>query len=173
MKYIVIAIVFLVGFLSWQDRQENIIEISKGNYTEMSFLDDIGAAISGHIEDYKNRNKSDEFVNGLIESKLEFTYSKDSIHYANGSAEIIYKDGIRFIQLLSDFEAGFAPDLYILTSNDLIKTQEDLDNAKKDNLQKLKKGSGASYYQVEGDFKSVVIWCKRFNQLMGSAIVSN
>jgi len=73
--------------------------------------------------------------------------------------------------LNEDFEAGLAPDLYIFTSTDVIDSQSALDKTKKMNLIKLKKGSGASFYEVEGNIKSIVIWCQAFNQWMGSAIL--
>ena len=171
-KYIIIGIIFVIGVLSWNDRQKNIISISNGENIQVSFFSDAWDAITGHIEDIEDRQKSDKFINGLIESKAKFEYTKDSIHWAEGSVEVIYKDGLRFVQLLSDFEAGLAPDLYIFTSNKEIKTQSDLDASTKENLHKLYKGSGASYYEVSGDIKSIVIWCKRFNQFMGSAIIN-
>ena len=168
---IIIPTVFLLGIWGWNERQSNLISISKGDGVQLSFIDDIKDAITGHIDDYKDRQKDDEFISGLINKSGKFTNVKDSIHWAEGSFEIIYKDGLQYIQLLSDFEAGLAPDLYIFTSPKVLKNQADIDQNQKFNLTKLKKGSGASYYLVEGDIKSIVIWCQRFNQFMGSANV--
>ena len=172
MKYIIIAIIFVIGVISWNDRQKNIISISNGENIQMSFFGDIFDAFKGHIEDIEDRQKDDQFINGEIISKAKFEYTKDSIHWAEGSLEIVNNNGKKYIQLLSDFDSGLAPDLYIFTSNKEIKTQSDLDAAEKMNLKKLYKGSGASYYEVSGDIKSIVIWCKRFNQFMGSAIIN-
>ena len=172
MKYLIILGIFIIGVLSWNDRQKNIISISNGENIQVSFIDDIFDAVKGHIEDIEDRQKDDSFINGEIESNWKFKYTKDSIHWAEGSAEIVNHNGTKFIQLLSDFDSGLAPDLYIFTSSDIIKTQEDLDKTKKQNLRKLIKGSGASFYQIDNsDIKSIVIWCKRFNQFMGSAII--
>ena len=171
-KYlIIIPTIFLLGIWGWNERQTNIISISAGNGVQVSFLDDIKDAITGHIDDVIDRQKEDKFIDGLIETSTTFTNVKDNIHWAKGSVEIIYKDGLRYIQLGSDFEAGLAPDLYIYTSPKILKNQADIDQNQKFNLTKLTKGSGASYYLITGDVKSIVIWCQRFNQFMGSANV--
>ena len=170
---LIFFIMFILGLGAWDIRQNNIKSISMGMPSaEAGILEDIGAAIGGHIDDVADRLKDDEFIPGDRIDNFEFTYSKDSIHYANGSGEIVVKDGKTYIQLNEDFSAGLAPDLYIFTSNKRITTQADVNRAEKMNLTKLKKGSGASYYEIDPkDVKSIVIWCKRFNQLMGSAIV--
>lgn len=169
--FIIIPTIFLLGIWGWNERQSNLISISSGQGVQVSFLSDAWDAFTGHIEDIQDRQKEDKFINGLIETSTTFTNVKDSIHWAEGSVEIIYKDGLRYIQLGSDFEAGLAPDLYIFTSPKVLKNQADIDQSQKFNLTKLSKGSGASYYLVSGDIKSIVIWCKQFNQFMGSANV--
>ena len=163
-------IMFLLGWGAWDIRQNNIKTISSGE-VHAGILDDITTAVTGHINDVIDRQKDDEFISGNIIKKAEFTLSKDSIHYVNGSLQVIESKGKTYIQLNEDFASGLAPDLYILTSEDIIDSQSDLDNTNKMNLIKLKKGSGASYYEVEGNIKSVVIWCQAFNQWMGSAIL--
>ena len=169
---IIFFIIFLVGLGAWDIRQSNIKNISLGMPTaNAGILDDIGAAIGGHIDDFKDRSKADEFISGTTIKSGEFTYTKDPVHYAEGDVMLIEKDGETYVQLGTNFVAGFAPDLYIYTSTSTITSQSDVDLITKTNLQKLTKGSSASYYKVTGDVKSVVIWCKRFNQFMGSAIV--
>lgn len=167
---LIFFIVFVLGLGAWDIRQNNIKSIVSG--ANAGILDDIKDAITGHAEDLYDRVLEDDtFITGIVIKSGEFTYSKDSIHWANGSLDIIEKNGKTYIQLNKDFESGIAPDLYLFTSKSEIKTQGDVDISTKDNLIKLTKGSGASFYEVKGDFKSVVIWCKRFNQLMGSAVL--
>ena len=171
---LVFFIIALMTLGAWDIRQNNIKSISMGMPSaNAGILEDIGAAIGGHIDDVTDRFKDDEFIPGDRIADFEFTYSKDSIHYANGTGEIVYENGQAYIQLNEDFAAGLAPDLYIFTSEKRITNQADVNRAVKMNLTKLKKGSGASYYKIDNhrNVKSIVIWCKRFNQLMGSAIV--
>jgi len=169
---LIFFIVFLLGFGAWDIRQNNIKTISSGE-VHAGILDDITTAITGHYNDAKERLfVEDEIISGTILAESEFTLSKDSIHWAEGSVSIIEADdGKKYIQLGKDFEAGLAPDLYIFTSTDLIDSQSALDKATRFNLYKLKKGSGASVYQVTGNIKSIVIWCSAFNQWMGTAVV--
>ena len=171
MWIVIIAIVFILGFGAWDIRNNNIKSIASGQ-AHASIFTDAWDAITGHVDDVVDRQKDDEFINGEIIKQSTFEFTKDSIHWAEGSVEIIKnKDGY-FIQLGKDFEAGLAPDLYIFTSKNKIVNQEDVNNASKDNLKKLVKGSGASYYYIPSkDIKSIVIWCKQFNQFMGSAHV--
>ena len=177
-KIIAGIIFFLVALLtwgSWDIRQNNIKSIASGMGTSANagLLDDITAAVGGHISDVIDRSKDDEFIPGNTITKSEFTLSKDSIHWAEGGVSLVYDKGLTYIQLEPDFEAGLAPDLYIFTSKDRIDSQSALNRTEKLNLTKLKKGSGASYYLLDDveDIKSIVIWCKRFNQWMGSAII--
>lgn len=167
--------VFIIGLGAWDIRQSNIKSIVSGNTAQAGIFDDITNAIDGHIHDIKDRILvDDQFITGDVISESKFTYSKDSIHWANGTVKIVEANGKYYIQLGEDFEAGLAPDLYILTSESVIKTQTDLDLAKKDNLIKLAKGKGATVYEITNveDINSIVIWCQRFNQLMGSSVIS-
>jgi len=170
---VILFIIFILGFGAWDIRQSNLISISSGK-AHAGIIDDITTAITGHVKDIKDRVLTDdEFVEGKVISESEFTLTKDSIHWAKGGVKIIEMNNDKYIQLNEDFEAGLAPDLYIFTSTDIIDSQSDLDKTVKSNLIKLKKGSGASIYKVSGDIKSIVIWCKAFNQWMGTAVVQN
>ena len=169
-------IMFLLGWGAWDIRQNNIKTISSGE-AHAGIFDDIKDAITGHIEDYNDRSKEDQFVKGATWQKSKFTWSSDSIHYANGSAFIIKnKDGKYFVQLGKDFNAGFAPDLYIYLAEGHISSDDEFKQAKKIELSKLIKGEGASYYDITSYFNefdkkefSVVIHCKRFNEPMGAS----
>ena len=169
---LIFFIVLLLGLGAWDIRQNNIKTIVSGQ-AHAGIFDDISTAIKGHIDDVIDRQKDDEFITGEVKAKGEFTLSKDSIHWAEGSVQVIEKEGKMFIQLGEDFEAGLAPDLYIFTSKDVIDSQSALDKTYKANLQKLVKGSGASFYDIHhrSKVKSIVIWCQAFNQWMGTAII--
>ena len=164
-------IMFLLGWGSWDIRQNNIKTIVSGE-AHAGIFDDILDAAKGHTNDIIERiTVDDEFVTGDVVKSGEFTLTKDSIHWAKGGVQVIDMNGKTYIQLDETFEAGLAPDLYVFTSDKTIDSQQALNRDVKSNLQKLNKGSGASIYEVTGDIKSIVIWCQAFNQWMGTAIV--
>lgn len=144
--------------------------------SKASFFDGLSDAITGHIEDIKDRNKADTFVDGDVMKSSTFTWSSDPVHYADGGVTIVEKDGEKFVQLGKDFNAGFAPDLYIYLAEGHIKSDYAFNQARKLELGKLIKGEGASYYKIPSYLHSyadenfsVVIHCKRFNEPMGAA----
>ncbi len=146
------------------------------NEVRAGVFDDIRAAIAGHASDIKERLfVEEEFISGNNVASSEFKYTKDAAHWAEGSVSIIEEDGKKYLQLHGDFKAGLAPDLYVYISSDIIKSQADFDTLWVVELAKLKKGSGASYYEIETalDIKSIIIQCKRFNQFMGSALIES
>ena len=131
-------------------------------------------AVIGHTQDIRDRIfTGNEYVDGYGLNKTSFEYSKDTIHWAKGTASIRKNNRGYFVQLHTDFNTGFAPDLYVVLVDKEVKSQSDLDSANKSILYKLRKPNGASYYQFQPEtkVKSVVIWCKRFNEWMGSAIL--
>ena len=176
---LVIFIVFLLGVGSWDIRQNNIKSISLGNAAHAGIFDDISDAISGHYNDAVDRLKDDEVIDGrTIINQSSFTWSSDSIHYANGSVDIVKVNDKFYVQLNKDFNAGFAPDLYVYLTKGHIKSDSQFKNeTMKLELGKLVKGSGASYYEVPSHLSkyatavpfSVVIHCKRFDEPMGAA----
>ena len=146
------------------------------NESKAGIFDSIRDAVTGHVEDVKDRYLiDDEYVAG---DKIKFSvadWSSDSVHYIDGAASIIRNDDGVFVQLEDDFKAGLAPDLYVYIAKGHIDTDAEFVNGTKLELGKLTKGSGASFYKIpsylegySGEKFSVVIHCKRFNEPMGS-----
>ena len=172
---LIIFIVFVLGLGAWDIRQNNIKTIVSGQ-AHAGILDDIKDAITGHIDDYNDRKKSDQFIDGEIVKKSEFSWSSDSIHYATGNVEIINNNNDLYVQLEQNFNAGFAPDLYIYVAKGHITSDDGFRNAQKMEIGKLIKGEGASYYKVPEVLEqfinekfSIVIHCKRFDEPMGAS----
>ena len=181
---LIFFIIFLLGVGSWDIRNNNIKSISLGNAAHAGIFDDIKDAISGHIDDVKDRLKDDQHIMGITLNESTFSWSSDSIHYANGSVKIVHKplSSEYYVQLNEDFSAGLAPDLYIYLAPGHITSDAEFVNGDKLELGKLVKGSGASYYKIPDEIIkkyankqyenmpfSVVIHCKRFNEPMGAA----
>jgi hypothetical protein len=97
----------------------------------------------------------------------EFVGVNDGIHNAEGMAKVIQLDDASMILRLENFKATNGPDLYVYLSTD---------NSASDfvNLGRLKGNIGNQNYDIpEGTdlsrYNSVLIWCKAFSVLFGSA----
>ena len=144
-------------------------------------LDDIGAAIKGHVDDVKSRiNATDEVIDAVTTyTSGEFRpddIGSDFLHNGSGSVSIVDDiNGDTYIQLGSDFKSTPGPDyhVYISTSTGIVD-EESFYASVQIEVGELKAGSGATYYKLpEGvsvfDVKSVTIWCKRFGAFITSA----
>ena len=146
--------------------------------------DTIKDAITGHTADVIERvTVEDAIAPGFVEASNNFRENdrgQDAAHWVKGTAQVIRDPatGKSYVQLQSNFKAGLAPDLYIYvsTENHYIQDEADFTRYKQIELGKLTKGSGASFYELPStikaqDIESITIWCKRFNQFMGSTDV--
>ena len=147
--------------------------------------DTIKDAITGHTADVIERVtvRRLAIAPGFVEASNNFRENdrgQDAAHWVKGTAQVIRDPatGKSYVQLQSNFKAGLAPDLYIYvsTENHYIQDEADFTRYKQIELGKLTKGSGASFYELPStiraqDVQSITIWCKRFNQFMGSTDV--
>ena len=150
---------------------------------QAGILDDIKTAITGHVEDAKSRFTDDEIIESmiLISDGIfdETADGQDFAHWAKGSVSIVHgDDGKNYVQLNSDFNSGPLPDghVYISLLDSDINNESDFNFDTQIDLGKLKKGKGASYYEIPNHLpasliKSVTIWCKAFSEYIGSADV--
>jgi len=90
----------------------------------------------------------------------------DSFHKVSGKAKII-SDGVESYLRLEDFQATNGPDLYVYLSTDTGASDFV-------SLGRLKGNVGNQNYELSEDvdlekYDNVLIWCKRFSTLFGSA----
>ena len=146
--------------------------------------DNISVAIVGHIDDAVSRvTVEDELIGGYMYKRNTFfedPKGEDAFHWAEGTVEIRIdvREGIAYIQLGEDFNSGPLPDghVYISTIDYNIQDESDFNLENQIDLGKLKKGNGASWYEIPAnvgpvDIASVTIWCKAFGEYIGSANV--
>lgn len=180
MKYmiaIIVAIMGFAGFLLYKD------SVNKFDPTG-TFFAPITTAVTGHIEDVTSRFTDDELVEYKFEISTgifdETAEGQDLAHWATGSVIIVQTlDGKSYVQLNPDFNSGPLPDgyVYISVTNNDINNEADFWNSQPIELGKLKKGSGASYYEIPDHISphlvlSVTVWCKAFGEYIGSADVN-
>lgn len=146
--------------------------------TQAGFLDDIADAIVGHTKDAVGRLKEDAV---LEEAEVIRTASfrsddpgNDLAHQGSGEVSIVRKNGQYFIQFHENFDSSFAPDprIYLGTEADIVDA-DSFHASIRYQLGLLEKGSGASFYAIEGfdpdSIRSVTIWCERFSKFITSA----
>ena len=94
-------------------------------------------------------------------------------HPTQGRASIIEEDGIKYLEISSDFQTDEGPALEVILHNSPTvgtKVQE----GEYVNLGTLKAVSGSQRYQIPQDlsldeYQSVAIWCQEFNVTFGYA----
>lgn len=92
-----------------------------------------------------------------------------------GKAQIITKEGKRYLVLDQTFQSDNGPDLFVLLHNEA-KPSSYGNNFH--NLGRLQKASGTQSYEIPAEVnlseaKSVVIWCRQFNVTFGYATLGS
>jgi hypothetical protein len=96
-----------------------------------------------------------------------FVGINDGIHNAEGVAKILYSQGGNNVLRLEEFKSTNGPDLYVYLSTD--KQASDFVS-----LGKLKANIGNQNYEIPSGtdlskYDTVLVWCKQFSVLFGSA----
>jgi hypothetical protein len=96
-----------------------------------------------------------------------FVGINDGIHNAEGVAKILYSQGGNNVLRLEEFKSTNGPDLYVYLSTD--KQASDFVS-----LGRLKANIGNQNYDIPSGtdlskYDTVLVWCKQFSVLFGSA----
>jgi hypothetical protein len=124
-------------------------------------------------EDRKVKTMMEETIEELVVVSYAgaFTGAGDGIHDAQGDAYTIpLEDGSNVLRL-ENFQSTNGPDLFVYLSTDE-NTSEFI------NLGALKANNGNQNYEIPDDtdldkYNKVLIWCKSFSVLFGSAELSS
>jgi Electron transfer DM13 len=95
-----------------------------------------------------------------------------SEHPTSGNAQIVMQSGKKYLKFDRSFQSDSGPDLFVVLHRQASPKNYDRDDYV--NLGRLKKVSGQQMYIIPngvniGHFKSVVIWCRKFNATFGFA----
>ena len=145
---------------------------------QAGIFDDVVDALVGHAKDATGRLKEDQILSDA-EIRRTATFrsddaGNDATHQGSGDVSIVRKNDLYFLQFQPNFDSSFAPDPQIYLSKEAAIYDADSFNASiRYKLGALEKGSGASFYAIEGfepdDISSVTIWCERFGKFITSA----
>ena len=95
-----------------------------------------------------------------------------SEHPTSGTAQITVKNGKKYLKFDSSFRSDSGPDLFVILHRQ--DSPKSYAKANYINLGRLKKVSGQQMYLIPNgvdvaQFKSVAIWCRKFNATFGFA----
>lgn len=123
----------------------------------------------------KNNTVNENMVEALVPESNKaltgkFVGAGDGFHNAEGVAKVIQFEEGTYLLRLKNFLSTNGPDLYVYLSTD--KTNTDVVN-----LGKLKGNIGNQNYPIPSGtdltkYNNVVIWCRPFSVLFGSAQLS-
>jgi hypothetical protein len=118
-----------------------------------------------------NENMTDDTINNINSLMGNFVGAGDGFHNVEGVAKVIpLSDGKTFLRV-ENLKATNGPDLYVYLSTD-VNTSDIV------NLGRLKGNIGNQNYEIPtgtdlSKYDTVLIWCKAFSTLFGSAILSS
>ena len=99
----------------------------------------------------------------------------DPVHWGKGGVSIYQQENLNEVYFESDFEVGPGPAYHVyLSSGTDIKSNDDFNNAGNLDIGTLKSFKGSQIYRPPADtkmeeYKSIVVWCVAFGQLITSA----
>ncbi len=110
---------------------------------------------------------------GSVQSSGAFI---DAEHPTKGTASIITENGKKYIQFDDKFKSDNGPDLFVILHKDDKLPITGIKEADYTSIAPLKSTNGAQKYEIPenvdvANFKSVAIWCRKFNATFGYAVL--
>ena len=135
-------------------------------------------ALKGHVRDLRDRTQPDAFIAGelLKRGKIDETAKgQDLLHSSKGSWTLVRSAGALYVQSGDDFRSSPGPDYHVYVSaKPAIKDNDEFVGSGQIEVGRLVKPNGAAFYKLPAslsasDVRSVLVWCKRFREYIGSA----
>ena len=155
------------------------------NESKAGIFDDITTAITGHIDDAKDRyNATDSYIDGEVLVSSSFRDDdpgQDFAHRGSGDVSIIKKGNDLYIQVGENFTTTPGPDYHIYISDTrVINDKASFKAARTIEVSKLKQGVGAHFYKLPSYITdemierggSITVWCKAFGAFITSATIN-
>lgn len=132
--------------------------------------------VRGHVQDLRERFDDHRKIEGNTIKKGQIDKSakgQDLLHNSSGEWSVVLVEGKLFLQSSEDFKSSFGPDYHVyISSMPAIKDNNEF-SAQQIEVGRLKKPNGAAFYplvtQNPDEINSILIWCKRFKEYIGSA----
>jgi Electron transfer DM13 len=99
-------------------------------------------------------------------------------HPTQGKVKVVTEEGKRYLEFDQNFKTDKGPDLYVILHRSDAPPQSGIKEKDYVSIAKLQKTSGTQRYALPeavklGEFKSVAIWCRKFNATFGYAALGN
>ena len=112
-------------------------------------------------------------ASGSIQASGDFI---DAEHPTKGTASIITENGKKYIQFDDNFKSDDGPDLFVILHRDDKLPITGIKEADYVSIAALKSTNGSQKYEIPesvdlANFKSVAIWCRKFNATFGYAVL--
>jgi hypothetical protein len=133
-------------------------------------------AIRGHTQDIKARFSDHQTISGEVVKEGEIDTSakgQDFLHQSSGTWSVVRVGNDLYLQSSENFSSSPGPDYHVyVSSGAAIKDNDQFDDMQIE-VAPLTKPNGAAYYKLATNdidtVNSVLIWCKQFNEYIGSA----
>ena len=142
------------------------------NLSQANLLD----IIKGHAKDIQARFSEDQIISGETIRAGDIDTSakgQDLLHSSSGTWSVVKVGTELYLQSAENFSSSPGPDYHVYISRlPAIKDNEEF-NDQQIEVARLSKPNGAAYYKLTttnpDDVRSVLIWCKQFEEYIGSA----
>jgi hypothetical protein len=133
-------------------------------------------AIRGHTQDIKARFSDHQTITGMVVKQGEIDTAakgQDFLHQSSGTWSVVRVGNDLYLQSSENFSSSPGPDYHVYVSRGAaIKDNDEFDGTQIE-VAPLTKPNGAAYYKLATNdidtVNSVLIWCKQFNEYIGSA----
>jgi hypothetical protein len=132
-------------------------------------------AFRGHVQDIQARFAAHQKIEGEVLKKGSIDINakgQDLIHNSSGSWMLVRSGAQLYLQSGEDFRSSPGPDYHVYVSKGPAIKDNDEFGSSQIEVGRLKKPNGAAFYLLNAndadDIRSVLIWCKQFNEYIGS-----
>ncbi len=149
-----------------------LLSVAASTGAEAQILD----ALRGHAEDARSRFAENRVIAGETVKRGDIDAAakgQDLLHNSSGTWTVVRVGGELYLQSGENFRSSPGPDYHVYVSRAAAITDNDQFDAKQIEVGRLTKPNGAAYYKLPSSdlegVNSVLIWCKRFKEYIGSA----
>ncbi len=134
-----------------------------------------------NIESQSQQSETPSQVENIAETPVATSVEAsgnfiDAEHPTKGTASVITENGKKYIQFDEKFKSDNGPDLFVIVHKDDKLPITGIKEADYVSIAPLKSTNGTQKYEIPENvdlakFKSVAIWCRKFNATFGYAVL--
>jgi hypothetical protein len=139
----------------------------------------LGSAEPAFSQETGNQSHSTSAVTKVATRQPDLTGSFQSgEHPSQGNIRIITHEGKRYLEFDKSFKTDNGPDLFVILHRNRTVPIYGIKEKDYTSIARLKKTKGTQRYMIPNnvnlaDFKSVAVWCRKFNATFGFATLNS